>query len=453
MIDLRRALADRRRDFAPAPGGFERLVRRRRRRVRNRRIEAGVLALLVTAGGTWAAVRAVGGLTQPVPNPSTLDASNVGDLRLAWSAPIGNARIPAPPVVADDTVYVSSDSGVEAFPASCRSRLATCRPLWTGQTGPSTAGQPPSMPVVADGVVYVSSDRLYAFAAQCGTGDAVCEPLWTSSGPGWPFSGVSVEGGTVYVGADRLYAFPAVCPTTTCGPEWASARRVGSPGFYTPRIAGGVVYAASGDGLLAFPTRCGAEGSVCRPLWTFPFGDLGEPAVADGLLYVVGGIAISERSATLEAFPVLCSNSQTCRPEWTASPGSGDTPSAPVVADGVVYVSADRLYAFSTHCAAGGRACRPLWMGPTQVRAGSATPWAWAAPVVQGDLVFSSTDRVYAFAASCANSRKVCRPLWVGPPAPKGFGLSTPAVTDRAVLAASAQGVLYAYELPGRGRP
>jgi outer membrane protein assembly factor BamB len=450
MSDLRRALEERRRDFVPAPGGFERLARRQRHKIRRRRIEAGVLALLIAVGGTWAVFRAVGGLTKPEPNPSVIDASNVGDLRLAWTAPIGNPRIPAPPIVAGGTVYVSSDSGVMGFPLSCGSRLPTCVPLWSGHTGPSTGGQPPSAPVVSNGVVYVSSDRLYAFPARCGTGDTVCKPLWTSSGSPWPFSGVAVENGTVYVGADHLYAFPAVCHTATCGPLWVSPKAVGSPGFYTPTISRGVVYAASGDGLFAFPTKCGAKGSVCQPLWKFRFDNLGQPAALDGRLYVVGGIAARDRSANLEAFPARCSDLRTCRPEWTASPGPGNALSPPVVADGEVFVSADRLYAFSTDCASGGRTCRPLWIGPTQARPGSTTPWSWTAPVVYGGLVFASTDRVYAFTTNCARGGKVCRPSWVGPPVPHGFGLSTPVVSEGGVVADSARGTLYAYELPRR---
>lgn len=57
--------------FAPPEGSFERLAKRRDRKHRNKRITAGVVALIVAAIGTGAIVRALPSGTVPADDPST----------------------------------------------------------------------------------------------------------------------------------------------------------------------------------------------------------------------------------------------------------------------------------------------------------------------------------------------------------------------------------------------
>jgi outer membrane protein assembly factor BamB len=437
MADLRRALEERRNDFAPAPGGYERLVRRRERRARYRRIEGAALALAVLAVGAVAVARVVAGLgTGPTPGNGTIDASNVGRLRLAWTATLDGPRIPVAPAVANGVVYASSMTSVEAFPASCGNER-TCRPDWVGTTGVTTSGQGPSAPVVANGLVFVASDRLYAFPVGCGTGGAACAPLWTSKEHGWPFSNVAVADGVVYVGADRLYAFSEQCPRSRCFARWVSVQR----DFQPPAAGDGLVFASSGV-VLAYRADCAA--SPCSPAWQGTAGTLAPPALSGS---GTRGSVLVTWGDTLYAFPVACrpGADARCAPEWTATPEPGGELGPPIVGGRLVYVGGTRLYAFTEGCASGGEACSPTWKGPLQSGPAGTQSWAGSAPAVANDVVFASTDRLYAFRARCETS--VCRPLWVGPATPEGFGLSTPAVAGNTVFAVSAQGALYAYAL------
>ena len=59
------------------------------------------------------------------------------------------------------------------------------------------------------------------------------------------------------------------------------------------------------------------------------------------------------------------------------------SPSAPAIAGGSVFVSADRLYAFPLACE-DRAACEPLWTGP--IRGASTVP-----PVVGGDVVVATS--------------------------------------------------------------
>jgi outer membrane protein assembly factor BamB len=439
MADIRRALEERRRDFAPAPGGFERLVRRRQRRVRYRRIEAGALALVVVAAGGVGVARVLARLgEQPHPAGPTIDASNVRDLRPGWTATVAGPRIPVQPAVSGGLVYVSSDRSVEAFRTTCGAAGTSCSPAWIGVTGQTAEGQAPSAPVVADGMVFVASDRLYAFPARCGTGGHTCSPLWTSREHRWPFANVAVGNGLVYVGAERLYAFSTRCPVSHCGALWETEPE----GFQPPSAGAGMVFASSGV-LLAYRAGCATP---CSPAWRGQVPTLSPPALSEpgqgDLVYVTSG-------DTLYAFPVNCrpAHGGTCPPAWTGTPQPGVDLGAPVVGGGLVYVGGDRLYAFAEECARGGGTCPLTWMGPVQSGPEGTQSWAGSAPAIANGVVFAATDRVYAFRAHCAGGGSVCAPLWVGPATPSGYGLSSPTIAGGAVYAVSAQGVLYTYAL------
>ena len=109
VSDLRSVLQERRRSYEPSPGGFDRLVRRRRRKQRNQRLAAGLVALVVMGrgpGGFSPPSRSLG----PGRAAASIDGSTVHRLDVAWTAAVGDT--PTPPVVGDNLVFVGSASGV-----------------------------------------------------------------------------------------------------------------------------------------------------------------------------------------------------------------------------------------------------------------------------------------------------------------------------------------------------
>jgi hypothetical protein len=120
-------------------------------------------------------------------------------------------------------------------------------------------------------------------------------------------------------------------------------------------------------------------------------------------------------------------------------------PSAPLVANGILYVDANRLYAFDATaapgCSAAPATCTPLWTAATAGFGGMT--------VADGDVFVADAEGVQAFSAAgsenCSGTPKFCDPLWAtsrnlstGPGFTPGQGAS-PVV---------ANGVLY---VPGYG--
>jgi outer membrane protein assembly factor BamB len=92
---------------------------------------------------------------------------------------------------------------------------------------------------------------------------------------------------------------------------------------------------------------------------------------------------------------------------WTARP-DGAVLSSPVVANGVVYISAGgNLYAYAVGCASGGDACRPLWL---------ATPNAGVnfTPAVADGVIYvpSAPNSLAAYSVNCAKVLTACQPTW-----------------------------------------
>jgi hypothetical protein len=112
-------------------------------------------------------------------------------------------------------------------------------------------------------------------------------------------------------------------------------------------------------------------------------------------------------------------------------------------AGGLVYVAADRLYAFSASCGSVGAACEPLWTA----RVPGAKTAFLPAPAVGGGLVFVSSDRLRAFPASCGADES-CHPLWTSPALGPGHELFSAALTERSAYVLSADGRLYAFTVP-----
>jgi outer membrane protein assembly factor BamB len=410
-------------------------------------------------------------------------ASGGGTCRPLWSAPgLGS------PAVANGVVYVGGAGGnMYAYAADCASDGGTCSPLWTA-TDVSVAGAP----VVSNGVVYAVSleGRLSAYTVGCATAGATCKPIWTSvaDAGGLPViangvvyfvfggsSGVTLRAlalATTTPSASPSAGTPApathmapppsrapVAPGSGNWPQfghdaahtgfnpaettistanvaqlklaWTGARagNTESP----PVVADGVVYTFPPNGkLYAYSADCGNKGGACKPLWAANVGAYGggeAPAVADGVIYVIGATLSTGRK--IYAFAVGCGRAgRTCKPIWTGDIGDAGVVDTPlVVANGVVYEAAgNTLYAFAVGCATGGATCTPLWTADVS--------GGWSAPAVADGVLYvrSGDGMLRAYAVGCASGGEICAPLWtaaVGTPA--GGGAGTPTVADGVV--------------------
>jgi outer membrane protein assembly factor BamB len=152
-------------------------------------------------------------------------------------------------------------------------------------------------------------------------------------------------------------------------------------------------------------------------------------AVAGGMVYAGAGttspplgIGVGVLYAFDAAGVTNCSNTQ-CSPVWKA--GLADKPSAPAVANGVVYIGTffGPLYAFdaagNTGCTPNStRVCAPLWIANTGPNSVDSPAVANGVVYVGGQSVggSSTSDQLLAFDASgatnCSGAPKTCTPIY-----------------------------------------
>jgi outer membrane protein assembly factor BamB len=350
------------------------------------------------------------------------------------------------------------------------------------------ASPDPSAPLIANGILYVDNGVLYAFdatgATHCSAAPTTCTPLWTAHTA--YFDGMTIADGDVFVtDAEGVQAFSAAgsadCRGTpkVCSPLWETSEYTATgpaftPGSGSPVAANGVVYVpGSGDGralglggayVAAFDAAgkgCSGSPAVCVPMWTttglpVSTGNTGSPAIANGVLYIA--------NQTLYAFDAAgsanCSGKpKVCAPLWTAATSSGPTYSAPAVADGTVYVGTwySKLYAFdaagSRNCSttATGKTCTPLWTATTPSGIGG-TPAVANGVVytVSTDGMLSAFDAAGSRNCSVTGTARTCTPLWTSAPGKSGYVTSSsPAVANGVVYFSSTNGGTYGYDAAG----
>jgi outer membrane protein assembly factor BamB len=168
-----------------------------------------------------------------------------------------------------------------------------------------------------------------------------------------------------------------------------------NPVVESPAVVTGVVYVAGG-GFVSPPgaffgtldafdaagtTNCSGSPKTCTPLWSdFVTRPVGIPAVANGVVYV------GAQDGNLHAYDAASGQEL-----WTA-PGAGI--SIPAVANGVVYVGSggrgNLLYAFdadgNTNCSRSPKTCAPLWTGSARGRT------LTSAPVLANGMLYIGTD-------------------------------------------------------------
>ena len=175
------------------------------------------------------------------------------------------------------------------------------------------------------------------------------------------------------------------------------------------------------------------------------------PAVVNGVAYI-GADGLYAFSAT---GTTGCSGTpKTCQPLWKGIT-TAQIESSPAVAGGAVYAGSNdgTLYAFSatgtTGCSGTPKTCRPLWTA----NAGALFYQVISSPDATGGVVYvgSGNGRLYAFSATgttgCSGTPKTCRPLWT---ATTGSGIfSSPAVAGGIVYIGSGDHHLYAFSANG----
>ncbi len=425
------------------------------------------------------------------PNETTIGVSNVGSLSQKWRYPTSSPGGQAP-LIENGVLYTTvvtangEPTYLEAFDASgksCSGTPVTCAPLWTSTVFTNFRGM-----TIADGEVFIMTYNygLLAFDAAgnngCTGSPKVCAPIWEGSpaflGEGTPV----VANGLVYIagvgngsplntGGAFVAAFdvsgtncPVIGAVKTCAPLWTTTGGTGTQSGSAPAVSNGVLFINS-QGATPFLQAFDATGSgnscsgtpkVCAPLWTGALTggwDYSAPAVADGTVYVGGGVLTAfDANGTKN-----CSVSggvKTCTPIWTAP--SGGSNGVPAAANGVVYTvgGGGILSAFD---AAGGsssctgpvtsKTCTPLWVSPGG-RGGYVTS---SSPAVANGVVYFTSDdgAIYAYDAagsvdcSVSNSIKTCNPLWS---AATWFG--SPSVANGVVYVGQGGSVyIYAYSL------
>jgi outer membrane protein assembly factor BamB len=243
-------------------------------------------------------------------NTNNLAALAASTGALLWNYPEGTWMVSSP-AIADEVVYETTGEG-GAFALNASSGAL----LWNSGTG----FQINASPAVANGVFYTGSTVnavFYAIDASTGV------TLWTfEAGEDRDYafgSSPAVANGLVYAASDdgNLYALNA----STGAFVWDYPSGAGAE----PAVADGVVYV---DGVYALNASTGAL------LWYSPFG--GSPAIADGIVYSVGGN------------DVYALNASTGDLLWSYATGAGVT-MRPAIANGVVYIGSNdnNVYAFS----------------------------------------------------------------------------------------------------------
>lgn len=320
----------------------------------------------------------------------------------------------------------------------------------------ATSG-PVSSPTVANGLAYVGSydHKVYALNASTGakrwsftTGDVVNSPP-------------TVASGLVYVNSwDRtMYALNAA----TGAKRWSFT--TGAQEASSPTVVNGLVYVGSANGkVYALNASTGAR------RWSFTaIGPVASPAVADGLV-VVGAGQPTGPVVSVHG-KVYALNASSGARVWTFTTGN-DVASAPVVTQGVVYItdSVGKLYALNLLQQGGLRWSFPLG-GPTLISPAvahgvvyigsvngnlyalnastGAKLWSfntggpvYSSPVVANGVVYvgSNGARVYALNASTGAE------LWSFPTS--GIVYNSVAVANGVVYVPGGQD-LYAFGLPG----
>lgn len=232
------------------------------------------------------------------------------------------------PTIADGVVYVVGSNGI--FYAI---NLQTGFQQWQYKITEQLAYGEYYSPVVADGVVYVGCYNGYVYALATQTG----QQLWVFETTGEQLtSALAIADGVLYVGSScgRISAIAL----DTRQQKWSVQvpLSVALSGPFLPVVTDRVVYgSANAQGLIALDIQTGEQIWIFEPGSenSLPWTLLTRPAVAEGIICVGSS---NKKVYALEAL--------TGRSLWVFSTGGESMPSAPVIADGIVYIGTLNIF-------------------------------------------------------------------------------------------------------------
>lgn len=274
-----------------------------------------------------------------------LSAANVGGLTQAWASPVGAGFLYASPVVSGDKVFIGSsgDNHMYAFDA------ATGATLWVG---PAQSLFFVDSAAVGHGLVFANAlySTLLAYDAETGA------IAWTSNLTDVRAS-PTLSNRTLYIASldGTLSALDAVTGKT----KWKTADDC-CVYDQAPVVDGDRVFQMrTNDTLTAYDANNGTQ------LWSKSEFSVGTQAAAYGLLF-------------FNHYPnVVALDQATGEEVWTAPGLAGSMPSAPAVANGLVFVSAANLVALDAATGA------VVWSAPK--------PSGGWGPVVANGVVYASS--------------------------------------------------------------
>lgn len=308
----------------------------------------------------WSADLATGGSSPAVVNgivyvnatDGSLHALDAATGAQVWQQHIGLSQ--TSPAVANGIVYTgSNENNVYAFEA------ASGAPLWTAPAQAGVTGI-----TVAKGMVYAATDSgvLSAFDAAAGT------LKWSATEYRYNLTTPAVAAGIVYSVADMgaIFAYDARKGTLLWQLDWGSAHFAGSPA-----IDKGLVVYSTDTSIAAFDAKTGTNvwktgvgpswssfammggrlymGTRDHVLWTF---DTRTGGLIDGVLVgvpfdcsaaIAGGVVyLSSDLGTINAY-----DAKTNKLLWSDAVGGVPNRVAPVVAEGMLFVPANKLTAYA----------------------------------------------------------------------------------------------------------
>jgi PQQ-like domain len=469
VIDDREIIERAVRLLEPEEPALKRMLRRRDRKVRNRRIAAGAVAIVVFLLAASMLLPVLDRGETPV--SETITPGTVRNLAVSWSVDLpgrppemANPFTSAeqfPPTLSDGNVIVAAGTSVLSYPEDCND---PCTPIWSGRL-PGPAANQATVTPSGDILVSTENGRLAAFAATCRTDcqapswivhighrfgasplvqrDIVygldpysstlyaiplrcgrsCRPLWTgglgqptTTNPTDPFDSGDRSGewdapvisnGVVYALGPVDHAVYAF-DASTGKRLWFSdlPQPSGTPRFNIPILVSGMVVDGVGPRLYAFKIGCRTDGGPCSPLWSSPFVDAYLSEPIVADGRVFVGTASDMDTGSVASFDLCGEGAMHCRPRWQTSRLPGISVARPlVVGDRFIATDSIRGHVLAFPAGCTHDPCPMSWQASVN---GAITP------VASGDVLFvaSPGDTLSAFDVHCGTAGATCQPLW-----------------------------------------
>ena len=245
-------------------------------------------------------------------------AFNASTGTLIWNCKIGQL-VWSSPAVANDLVYVGTNSNLDALNASNGAFV------WSYYTGDEVV----SSPAIDNGVVFIGSlnGNVYALNATNGA------YIWSYQTGSYVDSSPAIANGAVYISTDGSGNVEESSDTYALNASTGTLLWSYSTGsFSSPAVANGLVYVGGSDEKLY---ALNATTGIC--VWNYMTGEPSSPAIAGGVVFV--GDANYGRVYALDAI--------TGALMWSYQTG-GSVTSSPAICGGVVFIGSrdGNVYAF-----------------------------------------------------------------------------------------------------------